>query len=266
MMATAGDRDIEARGITFHCRIDGAPGAPWITFSNSLATDLHMWDAQVEALGAKHQLLRYDFRGHGGTRVTPPPYDLALLVADLIGLWDALGVEKSHYVGLSIGGAMGIELTTAYPDRVLSAAICDARCRSTEMHLDGWARRIEAVDAGGMEAIVDEFTGGWFTPAADASIVEKIAAMIRATPLDGFRGGVAAVAGVDHEARLGDIQCPALFLAGTEDVGDFPKQAVDMHEAVPGSSLVLLERAAHLCNMERSGAFNEALLGVLASQ
>ena len=90
--------------------------------------------------------------------------------------------------------------------------------------------------------------------------------MIRAIPLDGFRGGVAAVVGVDPEARLGDIQCPALFLAGTEDVGDFPKQAVDMHAAVPGSHLVLLENAAHLCNMERSDAFNAALLGFLADQ
>ena len=265
-MATAGERDVKANGISIHCRIDGTEGAPWISFSNSLATDLHMWDAQVEAFGRDYQLLRYDFRGHGGTDVTSPPYDLALLAADLIGLWDALGIEQGHYVGLSIGGAMGLELVTSYPERVLSAAICDARCRSTQYHLEGWAGRIEAVLAGGMEAMVEEFTGGWFTPAADPADVDKIAAMIRATDLDGFRGGVAAVAGVDHEARLGDIQCPALFLAGTEDVGDFPKQAVDMHEAVPGSALVLLERAAHLCNMERSDAFNEALRDFLASQ
>jgi len=263
MMATAGEMDVEANGISIHCRIDGRDGAPWITFSNSLATDLHMWDAQLEALGAEHQLLRYDFRGHGGTTVTPPPYDLALLAADVVGLWDALGIEQSHYVGLSIGGAMGLELITSYPERILSAAICDARCRSTEMHLQGWARRIEAADAGGMEAVVEEFSGNWFTPAADAADVDKVAARIRATDLDGFRGGVAAVAGVDHEARLGHIQCPALFLAGTEDVGDFPKQAEDMHQAVPGSTLVLLERAAHLCNMERSDAFNAALLSFL---
>lgn len=265
-MATAGERDVKANGISIHCRIDGADGAPWITFSNSLATDLHMWDAQLEALGAEHQLLRYDFRGCGGTEVTPPPYDLQLLAADLVGLWDALGIEQSHGVGFSIGGAMGLELITSYPDRILSTAICDARCRSAEYHLEGWARRIEAALAGGMEVMVEEFCGNWFMPAADPADVDKIAAMIRATDLDGFRGGVAAVAGVDHEARLGDIQCPAMFLAGIEDVGDFPKQAVDMHEAVPGSTLMLLERAAHLCNMERSDAFNEALLEFLASQ
>jgi 3-oxoadipate enol-lactonase len=263
MMATAADLDIEANGISIHFRIDGREGAPWITFSNSLATDLHMWDAQVDALAADYRILRYDFRGHGGTTVTPPPYDLALLAADVIGLWDALEIGQSHFVGLSIGGAMGLELITANRGRILSAAICDARCRSTEMHLEGWRRRIKAADLGGMEAMVEEFSGGWFTPAADPAVVEKVAAMIRATPLDGFRGGVAAVAGVDHAARLGDIQCPAMFLAGTEDVGDFPRQAVAMHEAVPGSTLVLLENAAHLCNMERAGAFNDALLAFL---
>ena len=83
MMATAADIKVGANGITINCRIDGQDGAPWITFSNSLATDLHMWDPQIDSLAADYRILRYNFRGHGTTSVTPPPYDLALLAADV---------------------------------------------------------------------------------------------------------------------------------------------------------------------------------------
>ena len=86
--------NVQANGISFNCRIEGKRGAPWVVFSNSLATNLSMWDDQAAALADKFQILRYDHRGHGGTDAPGGKYSFDLLVADVIGLFDALEIER----------------------------------------------------------------------------------------------------------------------------------------------------------------------------
>src|SRR3546814_6307581 len=89
-----------------HYRVDGDSG-PWLTFCNSLGTDLHMWDRQAEALSGKFRVLRYDRRGHGESTAAPAPYSLADLGGDVLALLDALRIERTHFCGLSIGGLVG---------------------------------------------------------------------------------------------------------------------------------------------------------------
>ncbi len=109
---------VTSNGISFNCEIDGPEGAPWITFSNSLCTNVTMWDDQVAALKDDFRLLRYDKRGHGGTDAPEGPYSFDMLVDDVVGLWDALDIEKSHFVGLSMGGmtALGLALDHGLPE------------------------------------------------------------------------------------------------------------------------------------------------------
>ena len=83
---------VKANGIAFNCQIDGARGAPWLIFSNSLATNLSMWEHQARALSTRFQVLRYDQRGHGKTEAPEGPYAFATLLADVIALMDALEV------------------------------------------------------------------------------------------------------------------------------------------------------------------------------
>ena len=90
---------IESNGSTFHCRIDGH--GPWVMLSHGLATDLTMWDELTEALKDRYRVLRYDARGHGGSAAPEGDYSLDLLVADALGILDALGIEQSHFCGLS---------------------------------------------------------------------------------------------------------------------------------------------------------------------
>jgi pimeloyl-ACP methyl ester carboxylesterase len=87
---------IEANGITFNCDVDGPEGAPWLAFSNSLATNLTMWDPQASDLKRSFRLLRYDQRGHGGTEAPAGRYTYATLVADALALFDALGIARAH--------------------------------------------------------------------------------------------------------------------------------------------------------------------------
>lgn len=99
-------------------RLDGADGLPLLVLSNSIGTDLHMWDGQIAALSEHFRVLRYDARGHGASSVPPGPYSLARLGEDVIELLDALGVQRAHFLGLSLGGFVGQWLALNAPQRI----------------------------------------------------------------------------------------------------------------------------------------------------
>ena len=112
------ERKIQVGDIVLNTRVEGRSDAPLVTFCNSLATDLTMYDAQAAALAGDYRILRYDRRGHGGSETPDGPYSWDQMVNDVVGLWDALGIEKSHYVGLSMGGIRFLRTSeTANPKR-----------------------------------------------------------------------------------------------------------------------------------------------------
>lgn len=257
-----------ANGVSFNCRVEGKQGAPWVTFSHSLACDLSMWDEQVEALENEFRLLRYDARGHGESGAPPGPYSFDMLIADVIGLWDALGIAKSHFVGLSLGGMTALGLALKHPERLLGMAVCDARADNSEEGRKAWAARAQAARAGGMDAVADASLSRWFTEealAAGLSAIEKARGMIRGTSLNGYAGCADAIRELAYQPRLSGIRVPTLFVVGSEDPGTPPSSARAMHQVVAGSRLVEIEGAAHLSNLERPLEFNEAIGSFLRS-
>src|SRR5258707_4469636 len=101
---------IKANGITFNCEIEGPADAPWLVFSNSLATNLSMWDPQAADLNRSFRVLRYDQRGHGGTDAPAGRYTYATVVADAGALFDALDIQRAHFCRPSMGRAAALEL------------------------------------------------------------------------------------------------------------------------------------------------------------
>ncbi len=108
---------ISANGISFNIAIDGPDGAPWLVLSNSLMTNLSMWDEQVAELKTSFRVLRYDQRGHGGTQVTEGDYSFDLLVADIVALLDALSIKRAHFAGISMGGMTALYLAQRHAQR-----------------------------------------------------------------------------------------------------------------------------------------------------
>src|SRR5450755_1341709 len=97
-------------GIKTHYVIDGPEGAPWVTFITGIANDTTMWEEQARALADKFRVLRYDLRGQGQSKSTPGDYSVDLLCRDLLALWDALKISRTHLVGLGLGGSISIAL------------------------------------------------------------------------------------------------------------------------------------------------------------
>src|SRR5277367_1329949 len=153
---------IKANGITINYRVDGAEGAPWLVFSNSLATSLAMWDEQAAALMDSFRVLRYDQRGHGETDAPSGRYPFDALLADALGLLDALSIEKAHFAGLSMGGATALGLAERHPDRFGRVIVCDSPCQSTPQSSKQWEDRIAVAQKDGMEALVEPTIMRWF--------------------------------------------------------------------------------------------------------
>src|SRR5262249_9817803 len=176
---------IKANGITINCEIDGPDGAPWLVLSNSLATNLAMWDEQADDLKGRFRVLRYDQRGHGQTEAPAGRYTFDLLMADALALLDALSIARAHFAGLSLGAATALGLAQRHPGRLDRVSVCDSSCASTPASSQQWEERIAVAAKDGMEALVQSTMTRWFPPeilAANPPYLDKVRAMIRTTP------------------------------------------------------------------------------------
>jgi len=252
---------IKANGITFNYEIEGPGDAPWLVFSNSLATNLSMWDPQVADLKRSFRLLRYDQRGHGGTDAPAGRYAYATLVADALALLDALDIERPHFCGLSMGGATALGLAELHPGRVDRVVVCDSPAMSTPATAQQWEERIAAAQKGGMESLIESTMARWFPPeshAAKTAHLDKVRDMIRTTPVNGFIGCAAALADHDYNAAVATVTRPVLFIAGSKD-GVTPAAMKDMNARLKGSRYVELEGAGHISNLDRPAEFTKAV-------
>jgi 3-oxoadipate enol-lactonase len=258
---------IKANGITINYQIDGREGAPWIVFSNSLATTIAMWDEQAAALKESYRVLRYDQRGHGGTDAPAGRYPFDILLADALALLDALAIKKAHFAGLSMGGATALGLAERHPERFDRIIVCDSPCQSTPQSSQQWEERIVVAQKQGMEPLVELTVGRWFPPetlAKNPPHLDKVRAMIRATPVNGFIGCAAALADHDYASAAASVKHPVLFLVGEKDA---PAPAMrKLHEKLNGSRYVELPGAGHISNMDRPAEFNRAVADFLAGR
>ena len=155
---------VKANGIAINYQVDGPEGAPWLILSNSLATNLAMWEHQARELGRSFRVLRYDQRGHGETEAPAGRYPFDQLLADAVALMDALSIKTAHFGGLSMGGATALGLAEQHPDRLDRVIVCDTPCQSTPTSSQQWEERILVAQKDGMEALVEPTVGRWFPP------------------------------------------------------------------------------------------------------
>jgi 3-oxoadipate enol-lactonase len=252
---------ISANETELHYEIDGPEDAPVVLMSNSLGTALEMWDPQMPTLRDRFRVLRYDSRGHGRSAAPSGDYTIELLADDAIGLLDGLGVERAHFVGLSKGGMVGQVLGARNGDRLISLTLCSTASYMAPKDL--WQERIRTARERGMAAMVDQVVERWFTPdfrASGGPAVERVREMILATPAEGYAACCAAIRDMDLRETIGGIEVPTMIVAGAQDPATPPERAEEIHGRVKGSTLELIDDAAHLLNIEQTVTFNHLLV------
>ncbi|MEA3195101.1 MAG: 3-oxoadipate enol-lactonase [Betaproteobacteria bacterium] len=245
-----------------HYRVDGSRG-PWVTFITGIANDTTMWNAQVPALQNEFRVLRYDLRGQGGSEATEPPYTIELLVDDLLRLWKDLKIDKSHLVGLGLGGGIAQAMAIEHGGRLLSVMPCCCRAQMVPDFAVMWRGLVASVQKNGVEAIVEPTAQRWFSDefkARHPEVLDDVRKMIRRTSLDGYRGCVEAFLGMDLENELQRIRVPMHYLSGADDkLGGPPQLMQRLADRVPRARHSSVPKAAHIANIQNPGAFNLAM-------
>ncbi len=249
-------------GIDLHYREDGDPDGAPVVFSNSLGTDLRLWDKVVERLPHGLRIIRYDKRGHGLSACPTSPYSMGMLVTDIERLLDHLEVQNCVFVGLSIGGMIAQGLAVKRMDLVRAMVISNtaAKIGTAEM----WQDRIAAVRAGGITALSDAILERWFSKgfrAGDEIVLWSN--MLERQPDEGYMGCSAAISGTDLMAPTSGLRLPTLAIAGSEDGSTPPDLVRETADLIPGSRFHLIRGAGHLPCVEAPDEYAEVLSGFL---
>jgi 3-oxoadipate enol-lactonase len=245
--------------------VEAAPdnGKPPLLFSNSLGTNLHMWDAQMAPFSEHFRIVRYDSRGHGRSDAPKGPYAIDRLGRDALAVMNGVGMKKAYFCGLSKGGMVGQWLGAHAPDRVERLVLCN-----TAAHIpapDLWNQRIEIVTKAGMGPLAEGIVERWLTKPfreANAGETTRITSMVLATPPLGYAACCTAIRDMDQRESDRTIKAPTLVVIGDKDPATPPDRGQQIHELVAGSKIVALN-AAHLSNIEATKAFNQVVLDFL---
>ena len=243
-------------------RWDGAEDGPVVMMAHAMGTSHRVWDWQIPALADRYRLLRYDYRGAGGTDAPLGPYTWPQYISDAVGLMDVLGLGKVHWAGLSTGGRIAQGLAIHHPDRIASLSLCHTFAQVEEVHHQGIIDRQEIVKTQGMLAAWDLSQGTWFTDSfvdaanADYQILRQI---FIETPIPGYLGATTAVLGHPYRDFLHKITAPTNIIAADDDLVTPVEFAYEMAERIKGSRLTVIEGQRHFSNVEVPERFNEIL-------
>jgi len=256
------NKQIRSNGNTFNCVVEGPEGAPWITLAHALANNLTLWDEIAAQLSDRYRVLRYDQRGHGGSEAQPGPYSFPMLIDDVLGIWDHLGVEKSHWIGLSIGGMIGYGLGINHPERMSTIIACDSRPDAPPDYAAYFQSRIDKARDKGMEGVVESTIERWFTPetlARNPPVLDRVREMIRTTNPVGHEGCCEALKTLSYGPELHKIPVPVLFIGGEKDKGAPPAALEEASKKVPDGKHVVIPEAGHISALENPPAVMEAI-------
>lgn len=251
-------------GVRLAYRLDGPPDRPLLVLSNSIATNLHMWDSLMPALTEHFRVLRYDMRGHGASDVPEGDYAIGRFGGDVIELMDMLGIERAHFLGLSLGGFVGQWLGIHRPERIDRLILSN-----TAAHLGPpaqWDAAIAAVrEADDMRDTAETFLRNWFPPRlleTEKPVVDTFRTQVLETDPRGLVGSWALVRDTDMRRTIALIPRPTLVIVGEDDRVTTAAHGEALAETIPGARLRVLP-AAHMTHIEYPEEFTEAVVTFL---
>jgi 3-oxoadipate enol-lactonase len=221
-----------------------------VVLCGSLGSTSSIWDAQLPVLRGR-RVVQIEYPGHGQARLVPVR-DVADLAAYAL---DAVGEGTFSFVGLSLGGAVGMQLALTVPDRLERLVIACTAARFGEP--EQWLERAATVRAEGIEAIADAVLDRWFTPAFAGAATYRV--MLLGIDREGYARCCEALARWDVRWQLGGMRASVLAIAAADDPSTPPVELERIVAEVPGARLEVIGNAAHAVNVERPDEFNRLI-------
>ncbi|MBV8124356.1 MAG: 3-oxoadipate enol-lactonase [Paucibacter sp.] len=254
---------LDTAGARLHYRREGNAAKPCLVLSNSLGTDLSMWDAQAEALAADYYVIRYDTRGHGESTIGAQPLDIARLGQDVIALLDHLGIARAAFCGLSLGGLTGQWLGVHAPQRLTHLVLADtAACIGSTA---GWQERAQQVRLEGLAGVADATPARWFSPAfieRETATVTRMISRLREQDPAGYAACCDVLAHADLRQEVARIAVPTLVVVGEYDPVTTVADGAWLQQQIPYARLETVP-ASHIANVEAHLEFTALLRAFL---
>jgi 3-oxoadipate enol-lactonase len=252
---------INVNGIDTRYVLSNEGGGPWLTFVHQLGGDLSIWDQLAGYFRDDFTVLRYDVRGHGQTSVSDKQFSVADLSQDLRALLDTLGVQKTHLVGMSMGGMIAQQFALDNPAGIETLTLADTHADSPADGRTVWEQRAAKAREEGVAALAPTTMERWLTAGFRVShpeVVEQIQEVFEKTSSEGYAQACFALRDFDVRSRLNEIALPTLTVAGRHDAGTPPAATQDIANAIRDAQFELLD-AAHLAPIEQSQRFTALL-------
>ena len=257
--------ELKIAGETFNVRLEGDEGKTVLALAHQLGGSLAVWEPLMPALLEHFRVLRWDLRGHGASVANGGPYSVAGLAKDAIAIFDALGVEKAHWVGLSMGAIVGQAALIAAPERIGRAVLANTAAKLGTPEI--WNARIEAARRDGLLAMAETVAARWFTPEyreAEPETVEAVLEVLRETSAEGYAAACAALRDCDQREAIRSIRNKVLVIVGRYDPSAPPELGAFVADAIKGARLATLE-SSDISPIEQTGAFAEAVIDFLTA-
>jgi len=252
-------------GNAIHFADEGPREGVPVVFSNSLGTDFRAWNPLLPHLSTGLRIIRYDKAGHGLSDFAGER-PIEAHAEDLAALLDHLRVEKAVVVGLSVGGLIAQAFADAHPARVLALALCDTGHKIGTP--DIWNPRIEAINAGGMQAVLEPTMERWFTARyrVESPDFPIWCNMLTRTMTEGYCSVGRAIRDADFTDRTRGIKAPTVCVVGTQDGATPPALVQELAGLIEGSTFVQIDDCGHLPCIEQPEALAAAITTLLSKQ
>ena len=248
-----------------HWREDGDPDGAPVVFSNSLGTDMRLWDLVLDHMPKEGlRYIRYDTRGHGLSSAPDGPYSMGALITEVERLMDHVGAQDAVFVGLSMGGMIAQGLAVKRLDLIRGVVLSNTGAKIGNRAM--WAKRVDAVNAGGIEAVADATMERWFSKAfRDSPELQMWRNMlIRQSPV-GYNACMGAISHTDMMTPTSGLRLPAMGIAGSEDGSTPPDMVRELMGLIPGSGYELIRKAGHLPCVEQPELYAKHLIRFMDS-
>ncbi len=245
--------------IALHYQTFGDTDKPALIFSNSLGTNLSMWQQQLDYFKAHFFVICYDTRGHGSSSAPQGPYTLEQLGLDVIHLLDHLKIQTASFCGISMGGLTGQWLAIHYPERFNHVVVCNTAAKIGQEQ--AWLERASLVREQGLKPIAATAASRWFTEPFiqnQTAIVKHLSNDLAAGSSEGYASCCEALAKADLRDQLKEIKVPVLIIAGTADPVTTVEDAEFMLERIPNAQLAKIN-ASHISNIEQPEIFKQII-------
>lgn len=249
---------LERQGAMVYFEEHGQEGTPLVLL-HSLGTSSRLWDRQIASFKETFRIVVVDARGHGNTR-SSDPFSMRDCALDVVEVLKHLNIPSAHILGLSMGGHVAMELYASFPELVRSLLLCDTFPKIAEdIREDRIQSRLEMLKQPNFER---EWAVMSLHPDASEECITETVDMFGCTR-ESYGEAWVAVMNVDYTGVLPKVAKPALVLTGDNDRSAPLLVAQGMHQAIPGSSLAVVENAGHLSNLSNPEHFNRLIMQFL---